>query len=108
MGDVSIADAGIPEGIPLWSKTLVKLAFIGRERKGKRGIKGCTSDVPALMPVTDVASHKCIGCYLLFSNLIHRAMQTGLQNSLDAPAVSRKRSIYLAIRKKAGQFETFQ
>ena len=32
MGDVSIADAGIPEGIPLWSKTLVKLAFIRRER----------------------------------------------------------------------------
>ena len=32
MGDITIADAGIPEGIPLWSKTLVKLAFIGRER----------------------------------------------------------------------------
>lgn len=35
MGDITIADAGIPKGIPLWSKTLVKLAFIGRERKGK-------------------------------------------------------------------------
>ena len=107
MGDVTIADAGIPEGIPLWSKTLVKLAFIGRERQGERGIKGCTSDVPALMSVTDVASHKCIGRYLLFGNLIHRAMQTGLQDGLDAPAVSRKRSIYLAIRKKAGQFQSF-
>ena len=32
MGDVTIAATGIPEGIPLWSKTLVKLAFIGRER----------------------------------------------------------------------------
>ena len=61
--------------------------------------------MPALTLVTDIASHKCIGCYLLFSNLIHRAMQTGLQDGLDAPAVSRKRSIYLAIRKKAGQFE---
>lgn len=35
MGDVTIADAGIPEGIAFRSKTLVKLAFIGRERKGK-------------------------------------------------------------------------
>ena len=40
--------------------------------------------MPALMPVTDVASHKCIGRYLLFSNLIHRAMQTGLQDGLAA------------------------
>ena len=61
--------------------------------------------MPALTLVTDIASHKGIGCYLLFGNLIHRAMQTGLQDGLDAPAVSRKRSIYLAIRKKAGQFE---
>lgn len=48
MGDITIADAGIPEGIPLWSKTLVKLAFIGRERQGERGIKALHPAEPYL------------------------------------------------------------
>ena len=61
---ITIADAGIPEGIPLWSKTLVKLAFIRRERKGKRGIKGMPREQEEIMISRDMLLAKLTGGHI--------------------------------------------